>query len=195
MLDLGCGTGTAMKPFFECGWECVGVDIDPKALEKASQYGQVILRKGEESLFGLEDGSFDLVTANAVFHHLKDIDSNLSELIRCLKPGKLLLINEVVEDSFLMRAGRNIFKNWRGMPIYSRVCVRDWLEIFKRHNLNILCAYGQNHWASLAFVLFSYLPKPIQIALKKNFTRKKIDLADRDYGQIMFVLFVLQKSE
>lgn len=193
MLDLGCGRGKAMKPFFECGWDCVGVDINSEALKKASRYGQVILRKDEEPLSSLENESFDVITANAVFHHLKDINSNLSEVIRCLKRGGVFLLNEVVEDSFLMRSGRDIFKKWRGMPIYSRVYIRDWLDVFRRHNLKILRAYSQNHWVSFALMPSSFLPSPLKFAIRRHFTRKPLDLTAQNYGQIMFILFVLQR--
>ena len=191
MLDLGCGRGNAMRPFAENGWECVGVDVDPGVLEDAKRYGQVVLRKDEEPLTQLEDASFDLISANAVFHHMKDVDGNLRELTRLLKPGRLLLINEVVEDSLFMRTGRNVFSSWHGIPIYSRMYIRDWLATFERHGLRPLATYGQNHWASLVVVASSYLPKAVQ-QLTRKLRRRKMDPANP--GQpMMFVLFALQK--
>jgi len=37
VLDFGCGTRPNLAPFFERGWQCVGVDIDPEAVEVAAQ--------------------------------------------------------------------------------------------------------------------------------------------------------------
>jgi SAM-dependent methyltransferase len=192
MLDLGCGDGNAMKPFFDAGWECVGVDVDARALERASRYGRVVLRKGEDPLTSISDASFDLVSANAVLHHLGDVEANLLELRRCLKPGGLLLVNEVVEDSAFMRAGRTVFRRWRGMPIRSRFAVRDWLPIFDRHRLELLAAYGQNHWASLAFMLAERVPGGGRLGLR--FERFRFDPTDGRRRPIMFVLFVLRKK-
>lgn len=194
MLDLGCGRGNAMRPFCNAGWDVVGVDVDPESLKYAAKYGQVILRNGEEPLVDLEDESFDVISANAVFHHMKDIDGNLSELIRCVKPGGLILINEVVEDSPWMRLGRNVFSSWKGMRIYSRLYVRDWVEVFERHNLSLVRTYGQSQWASLALVSLSFLSERLRSWLKNRLTRKAINVFSPDHKPIMFILFILKKA-
>lgn len=195
MLDLGCSTGKVMKIFHRYGWVCVGVDIDATALRIASQYGKVIHRKNEEQLSDLEDNSFDLICAQAVFHHLKDVDGNLLELIRCAKPGALMLINEVVEDSLFLRLGRNLFNDWEGMPIYSRLYVCDWLEIFQQYNLNLLHTYGQGQWVGLASALIYYLPGRFQKALSKLEKHKKLALTSKGFGRVHYILFVLQKPK
>jgi SAM-dependent methyltransferase len=196
MLDLGCGTGNnVMRVFSECGWDCVGVDVDATSLEEASRYGQTILRKGEEPLYWLQDNSFDLVAAQAVFHHMRDVDGNLSELVRCVKPGRLLLIYEVVEDSLLLRLGRNVFKKWKGMPVYSRLHICDWLEAFQRHRLNLLCAYGLRQWAGSVLSVTCLLSRSLCNALAKRLKLKRLVLTHRGYGQVQFVLFILQKPQ
>lgn len=194
MLDLGCGAGDkVMKVFFERGWDCVGVDIDAIALEKASQYGQTILRDDEEPLYYLEDNSFDLAVAQAVFHHMRDVDGNLSELVRCTKPGKLLLVSEVVEDSLFLRLGRNVFKEWEGMPIYSRLYIRDWLEVFQRYHLNLVCAYGLGQWGGVLLDVARLLSRALCNALAKRMKLKKFEPASTGYGRVQHVLFILQK--
>jgi ubiquinone/menaquinone biosynthesis C-methylase UbiE len=194
MLELGCGTGKhVMRVFSEHGWDCVGVDIDAALLQKASQYGRAILRKDEEPLSCLEDNSFDLVAAQAVFHHMKDVDGNLSELVRCAKPGKLLLIYEVVEDSLFLRMGRNIFKRWEGMPIYSRLYIRDWFEMFGRHHLDLVCAYGLRQWGGSALAIAHLLSRPLGNALAKRMRLKRLASAPSEYGRVEHVLFVLRK--
>ena len=196
MLDLGCGSGdNVMRVFFEQGWDCVGIDINAALLERASRYGRTILRKGEEPLSCLDDNSFDLVAAQAVFHHMKDVDGNLGELVRCTKPGKFLLIHEVVEDNLFLRVGRNIFKRWEGMPIYSRLYIHDWLEAFQRHHLDLLSAYGLRQWAGSVLNVTRLLSRPLGNALAKHLKLRRLALAPTEYGQLQFVLFVLQKPE
>jgi SAM-dependent methyltransferase len=194
LLDFGCDTGNNMQPFFARGWECVGIDVNSRALQQASQYGQTILRRGEEPLASLADESFDLVVANAVFHHLENVGDNLAELIRCVKPGKLLIINEVVEDNFLMRQARNVFKAWHGIPIKSRMFVRDWLQLFKTSNLNILRMYGQKHWISYAVFVSSFFPTVLRRNFRRCFTRRRIAVSTAQCKQIMFVMFVVEKA-
>lgn len=196
MLELGCGTGKhVMRVFSEHGWDCVGVDIDAALLEQASIYGQTILREDEEPLSFLEDNSFDLVAAQAVFHHMKDVDGNLSELVRCAKPGGVLLVYEVVENSFFLRTGRDIFKSWEGMPICSRLYVRDWLELFGRHHLDLLCAYGLLQWSASALTIACLLSRPLGNGLAQRMKLKKLAPTRKGYGRVEHILFVLQKPE
>lgn len=194
MLDLGCGTGSnVMRVFADYGWNCVGVDIDAVCLQQASQYGRTILRKDEEPLSYLEDNSFDLVAAQAVFHHMKDIDGNLSELVRCVKPGKLLLIYEIVEDSLFLRFGRNVFREWEGMPVYSRMYIHDWLEAFQRHRLKLLCAYGLREWGGTVLAAAYLLSRPLGNALAKRLRLTKLVLTPIECKRVQFILFILQK--
>jgi SAM-dependent methyltransferase len=192
MLDLGCGSGQAMQPFFGCGWECVGVDVNPRVLEEASKYGEVILRQAEEPLTSLSDESFDLAVANSVFH-LEDVEANLADLVRCVKPGRLLIINEVIEDGFPIRWARNHFKAWHGIPIKSRMFLSDWLNLFNRRNLKVLCIYGQNQWISFAIALSSVFPAAMRRPFLKLFTRRRLAANTASRKRMMFVLFVVEK--
>jgi len=193
MLDLGCSTGRIMQLFAEAGWSCVGVDVDADAIRQAVQSGTVFLRKDEEPLSYLQDNSFDLVCAVSVFHHMRDVHGNLSEIVRCTKPGGWLLIDEVVEDSLFIRLGRSIFKQWSGMPILSRLYVEDWLALFAQYNLTLHCAYGVTQWTGLVSELARFMPRVFHLRFASHLAFKKLgpDLK-RDIG-VHFVRFFVQK--
>jgi SAM-dependent methyltransferase len=142
VIDLGCGTGRVLRYFGKAGWECHGVDISPESGKEASQVCQFHLRDGEEPLHWFSDDSFDVALAIAVYHHIADVDFSLDELVRCLKPGGLLVIHEVVDDDPVFRMVRSAHPDYKGMPVLSRMRSRDWATAFDRRGLNGLAAFG-----------------------------------------------------
>lgn len=186
VLDFGCGTNPRLAPFFERGWRCVGVDIDPEAVETAAQYGDAILRDGERPL-PLPNNYFDLIYAVQVFHHIRDVNASFAETVRCLKPGGLMVIFETVEDGFPIRWARAVFKKWRGVPILSRMYISDWLSLFDVYGLKLVALYGRN-WRNFltSFIKRRYLRLSVIYILQRF--DKNIDFRD-----IAEVLFVLQK--
>jgi len=105
VLDLGCGTGTlAIVMAQRCPEaEVVGLDVDPKILErartKARRHGaEVDFRQGraeappDDPAFA--DQSFDTCVSSLVFHHLAPPSKTraLEHIHRLLEPGGMLHI-------------------------------------------------------------------------------------------------------
>jgi ubiquinone/menaquinone biosynthesis C-methylase UbiE len=96
VLDLGCGTGTLalMAKDREPGANVVGLDGDPKMLDrargKAAATGSAV-RFDEGLSFELPypDSSFDRVLSSLFFHHLErdGKERTLAEVRRVLRPG------------------------------------------------------------------------------------------------------------
>lgn len=206
-LDIGCHSGIHMKTFSERGWQCVGVDIDAEALKTAQQYGTVHLRNGEEPLAYLNDESFDVVNAFNLFHHVSDVEGSLREALRCLKPGGLLLVSENVEDSHLLRLGRNIFSKWEGMPVCSRMRIQDWLSLLSRQPVTIKAMFVRSQyreipWVSLFFlscvpVVGTWARKTFADSFRYHRGRAKLRRHDGPGGNFTGVwkaVFVLQKN-
>ena len=92
LLDVGCGTGSLLD-YLPDSVSYVGFDINPAYIEAARvRYGSRAVfhcaRVGEEPR-DIQDGSFDLVVAVALLHHLGD--GQARQLIqmawRVLRPG------------------------------------------------------------------------------------------------------------
>jgi ubiquinone/menaquinone biosynthesis C-methylase UbiE len=90
LLDLGCGTGFVIdlaKTFFK---NIVGIDATPAMLERVntnSKIGTIRILEGNCESIPFPNNSFDVCTAYAVLHYLKDIKDTLAEAYRVLKPG------------------------------------------------------------------------------------------------------------
>ncbi len=96
VLDLGCGTGNLALRLHELcpEAEIVGLDPDPKALEraraKAARAGATIeWQQGSADALPFPDASFDRVISSLVFHHLPPdvVRATVPELRRVLAPG------------------------------------------------------------------------------------------------------------
>ncbi len=88
ILDIGAGTGEFLTVAKEDGWECVGVEPSQKA--KA-----IGIKKGvyfAESTAVLEDHSCDVITMWHVLEHVPNLDNQIAELKRLLKPNGTILI-------------------------------------------------------------------------------------------------------
>ena len=102
VLDLGSGTGflpLRLKGFLQAGDFLVCSDLSAGMLETCRarvaaggiRFGLAAL-KLDGIRIGLPDASQDLVTANAVMHHLPRPAETCREIDRILKPGGLVLV-------------------------------------------------------------------------------------------------------
>ena len=96
VLDLGCGTGTLAILAKEAvpGAEVVGLDGDPKILDRArvkakASAAAVEFEHGYSTELPYEAGSFDRVLSTLFFHHLSTEDKRktFAEIARVLRPG------------------------------------------------------------------------------------------------------------
>ena len=90
VLDLGCGPGDLLAHLPDCDY--VGVDLDPQYVAAApARYGERGSFRCEpaEAVAELEPGSFDLVVASGLLHHLTDEQAVATMAVarRALRPG------------------------------------------------------------------------------------------------------------
>jgi ubiquinone/menaquinone biosynthesis C-methylase UbiE len=101
VLDVGCGTGASALPAAEIvgaeGW-VLGVDLAEKLLEQAAAKAaakgltQAEFRPGDMSALGFADGHFDAVVSVFSIFFVPDMETQMAELWRMVKPGGVLAI-------------------------------------------------------------------------------------------------------
>lgn len=101
-LDLGAGTGNALKYLAEKYDLAVGVDISAAMLELVQKSDAKLLLASALKL-PFEDGFFDSVTAFSVLHHLYDPMEGIKEAFRALKPGGIFYSDWDFNRSFRTR--------------------------------------------------------------------------------------------
>ncbi|WP_369752869.1 class I SAM-dependent methyltransferase [Flavobacterium sp. WC2409] len=88
ILDIGAGTGDFLSVAKQNGWETIGVEPSEKAKAIASKKGVAFV----EETRTLENQSFDVITMWHVLEHVPDLDFQIKELKRLLKPTGSLII-------------------------------------------------------------------------------------------------------
>ncbi len=97
VLDIACGTGFTVLELAHRGLSCVGLDTDPALCQLTNDAaGQFNISAravaGDACRLPFADGSFDAVMSRSFFEHVYDRDLAISEQLRILRPGGLLLI-------------------------------------------------------------------------------------------------------
>lgn len=111
LLDVGCGGGAFLAAAREAGWEAIGIDFDPKAVESARGRGIEVYLGGLETVAD-QAGRYDAVTLSHVIEHLHDPAGALRTIRHILRPGGRLY----VETPNLDAIGRRLYgRDWRGL--------------------------------------------------------------------------------
>ncbi|WP_300665448.1 class I SAM-dependent methyltransferase, partial [Fluviicola sp.] len=91
VLDFGCGNGTLLDNLKAVGWECYGLDVDPKAVAYCQQKG-LNVSIGDIPSQNYPDDFFDAITINHVIEHVHEVDELLKSCHQKLKKGGKLVI-------------------------------------------------------------------------------------------------------
>ena len=88
ILDIGAGTGDFLLEAKNQNWEILGIEPNDKA--KGIAIGKGI--KFDDTIEKLESNSFDVITMWHVLEHVPDVEHQVAELKRLLKPSGTIII-------------------------------------------------------------------------------------------------------
>ena len=88
LLDIGAGTGDFLAVSKGDGWEITGIEPSQKARTIAE--GKGISFASDSQL--LESGSFDVITLWHVLEHVPDLEKQIKELKRLIKPDGTIVV-------------------------------------------------------------------------------------------------------
>jgi SAM-dependent methyltransferase len=89
LCDIGCGDGRYLKMFSEAGFDVVGVEPDPIARQRASEFGQVFDGTAEDVPF--IDSKFDIVLLSHVLDACIDPPAALKNAASLLNKNGTLI--------------------------------------------------------------------------------------------------------
>ena len=124
-LTLGCADGSELAPIANRFQRIVA--IEPGEEWWKPSIDGTVTEYRMPTLLGdidLPDGTMDVVVAFGVLHHIPNVTSVLSELIRVCRPGGILLIREPIYSmGDWTKPRKNLTANERGIPL-------PWFEAF-----------------------------------------------------------------
>lgn len=124
LLDLGCGTGFIIDLAKELFDTIDGVDITQAMLDRVDlSSGNVRLHRCVAEALPFADATFDVVSAYAFVHHLKDYSMALREALRVLTPGGGFYID--LEPNRLFWQAMVRLEQGAGASPYSDIVLRE----------------------------------------------------------------------
>lgn len=88
VLDIGAGTGDFLSLLKTNGWHITGIEPNDKAKKIAISKGITFASSTEK----LQTHSFDVITMWHVLEHVPDVQNQISELKRIVKPGGTIFV-------------------------------------------------------------------------------------------------------
>jgi SAM-dependent methyltransferase len=109
VLDVGCGTGEDVREIARRhpGVAVVGIDADPARVADAERLTlgvprPVEFRVADAVRLPFEDGVFDAVRADRVFHHLAEPARAAAEMARVARPGGRVVVSDLEYESLVV---------------------------------------------------------------------------------------------
>jgi len=91
LLDVGCGNGQLLSVARQMGWECLGLEVSPKAVEVCRLQGLTVL-EGTLAERIEQLPQCDVVVSVEVLEHLNTPGKELAMMHDILRPGGLLYL-------------------------------------------------------------------------------------------------------
>ncbi|MET3028780.1 class I SAM-dependent methyltransferase [Flavobacterium sp. UW10123] len=88
LLDIGAGTGDFLLTAKNDGWETIGVEPSDRAKNIAKEKGISFV----EEISAIESNSLDVITMWHVLEHVPNLEHQIQELKRLLKPTGTLIV-------------------------------------------------------------------------------------------------------
>jgi ubiquinone/menaquinone biosynthesis C-methylase UbiE len=142
-LELGCGIGS-VSAFLAENYQMsvIGTDFDPAQIEIAKRtYPEkdgLRYRIEDASNLSFEDGSFDLVVSQNVFHHVPNWKEAVGAVSRAIRPGGYFLWLDLTFPKTMVRIFQPFVKNY-GLytfeAIMSQFVENHLIEIYHERSL------------------------------------------------------------
>jgi ubiquinone/menaquinone biosynthesis C-methylase UbiE len=106
-LDVGCGSGAAVRAAAAVAERAVGVDLSPEMIRRAGELASGLAKAefvvGDSEALPFPDAAFTAALCTASFHHYPHPERALAELARVLASDGRLVIADGVRDLWTAR--------------------------------------------------------------------------------------------
>ena len=94
-LDYGCGAGNLTNHLLNSGFQVIAADVTPSFVKMVTdRFGEQVqgLILNGKDMNNVQSNTFDFIATYSVLHHIPDYLSAISDMVRVLKPGGVLLL-------------------------------------------------------------------------------------------------------
>jgi ubiquinone/menaquinone biosynthesis C-methylase UbiE len=140
LLDVGCGTGAAVREAATVADRAVGADISPemirRAAELASGLPNVEFVVADSEALPFPDAAFTAVLCTASFHHYPNPARALAEMARVLGHGRIVIADGTADrlaarvvDALLRRLDRSHIRLYRSNELAAMLRTAGFADI------------------------------------------------------------------
>lgn len=136
LLDIGAGTGDFLLTAKRLGWKITGTEPNLKARQVATNKGLTFL----DSTTDIKDNSFDVITMWHVLEHVPDVEEQIKELKRIIKPNGVIVI---AVPNFKSYDAKHYGKYWAAYDVprhiwhFSKTAIE---QLFKQQQMDLVKA-------------------------------------------------------
>jgi ubiquinone/menaquinone biosynthesis C-methylase UbiE len=107
LLDIGCGTGAALRETAPLVARAVGLDLSPGMIDEARRLAtdlpNVEFAVGDAERLPFADGEFTAVLCSSSIHHYPQPGKAVPEMARVLAPGGRIAIGDANPEQLIVR--------------------------------------------------------------------------------------------
>jgi 2-polyprenyl-3-methyl-5-hydroxy-6-metoxy-1,4-benzoquinol methylase len=103
VLEIGCGYGYFLQKLKQLDIDCIGLELNDKAVEYGKEHLLPILNEDLAVHAQNHKEKYDVVCAFQVYEHVSNLRQMLEQAVACLKQGGILALGVPNNDSYLLR--------------------------------------------------------------------------------------------
>jgi ubiquinone/menaquinone biosynthesis C-methylase UbiE len=133
-LDVGCGTGAAVRRAAAIAGRAVGLDpsegMVARARELAAGMPNAEFVSGTADQLPFESDSFTALLCTTAFHHFPEPEAAIAEMVRVLAPGGRVTLGDASTDKPVMRIANRALQLFQPSHIgmYRSAQLHSWFE-------------------------------------------------------------------
>lgn len=131
VVDVGCGDGLFLGLARQLGWQTLGIELDPKAVEALKTAGHEVVQGSYEALSSFR-GELDCIICSHVLEHVHEPNALLQAMSRALKTGGEVLLTLPNAGSRVRAA---VSDNWRGLEAPRHLVIPAFETLIERARL------------------------------------------------------------
>ncbi len=138
ILDFGCGEANILYLAKEKGWKVIGVDYSNELADKFKKDNIDFKWGSDLNSIGIDERSFNCISAKHVIEHIPDIKYFLSSIKRYLTPGGIFAVKTPSASSNRAKLG---LANWhlvRPMEHFWGFNIENFRKLLEKNNFEIL---------------------------------------------------------
>ncbi len=193
ILDVGCGTGDFLQTAKNNSWNVYGIEPNEKAraIANSKTRNQVF---DTNTLQEFESGTFDVITLWHVLEHLPNLETEIQNLNRLLKPEGRLVI---AVPNFKSYDAKHYSAFWAAYDVprhlwhFSQTSIS---KLFSKHNLEIEKTLPMTFDAFYVSLLSEQYKSGSKNPLTAFWVGLQSNLKAKRTGEYSSLIYVLKKS-